>query len=156
MEIRPPFLFWQLFCAWWSLMHTVPQEGQKRPALKYINDCAKKCHYFSILKIVFKTWFQRPCFCNKKNQMDVFKTLHGLLSSWWPNQVIIWYFKSKKVLNIFRNYMFCGNLFKSTNLQYHKKNHIKKLIHRVTLTGSSNKGATLWKTNFFQIIYFWE
>ena len=27
--------------------------------------------------------------------------------------------------------MFCGNLFKSTNLQYHEKNHTKKLIHRV-------------------------
>ena len=91
----------------------------------------KKFHYFSILKIVFKTWFQCPCFCKKNIQMDVFQTLHGLLSSWWPNQVIIWYFKPKKVLNIFRNYMFCGNLFKSTNLQYHKKNHTRKLIHRV-------------------------
>ena len=27
---------------------------------------------------------------------------------------------------------------------------------RRTLAGSSNRGATLWKTNFFQINNFWE
>ena len=137
-------------------MQTVPQEGQKRPALKYINNCAKKITLFFYYENCIQNLIAMPLFLQKKNQMDVFKALHGLLSSWWPNQVIIWYFKPKKVLNIFRNYMFCGNLFKSTNLQYHKKNHTKKLIHRVTLAGSSNKGATLWKTNFFQIINFWE
>ena len=41
-------------------------EGTKKTCIKIHQLCQKKLHYFSILKIVFKTWFQRPCFCNKK------------------------------------------------------------------------------------------
>ena len=60
--------------------HTVPQKGQKSPALNSTIDRAKKFHHFSNLKNVFKTWFRRPtndlielsflwfymCFCTKK------------------------------------------------------------------------------------------
>ena len=60
--------------------HTVPQKGQKRPALNSTIDRAKKFHHFSNLKNVFKTRFRRPtndlielsflwfymCFCTQK------------------------------------------------------------------------------------------
>ena len=92
------------------VQHTVPEKGQKRPALNSINDCAKKFHYFSNFKNVFKTWFWRPssdliglcflwfymCFCKKNHLNRYFETLYGLFSSWWPNRVKIWYFEPKK------------------------------------------------------------
>ena len=93
---------WGPVCLVWYGMvgygrHTVPQEGRKGPALNSINANAnaKKIHYFSILKNVFKTCFRRPsqdlielrflwffmCFCKNMIHIGVFKTLHGLLSS---------------------------------------------------------------------------
>ena len=39
--------------------------------------------------------------------------------------------KINKVFHTLRKCMFCGNLFKSTNLQNHKESHMIKLIPRV-------------------------
>ena len=42
--------------------------GTKKTCVKIHQQlCQKKLHYISIMKIVFKTWLQCPCFCKKKS-----------------------------------------------------------------------------------------
>ena len=86
-----------------------PKRDKKGFSWTPLTTVPKKLHKFSILKNVFKTWFRLPskdlielqflwffmCFCKNFNLNRYFWTLHALVSSWWPNWVIIWYFEPK-------------------------------------------------------------
>ena len=103
-------LFWIIFANRFILYTLFPRRDKKGLRWTPLMTVPKKFHYFSSLKNVFKTWFRRPtndlvelcflwfymCFCKKNHLNSYFETLYGLFLSWWPNQVIIWYFEPKK------------------------------------------------------------
>ena len=76
--------------------HSAPG-GTKKTRVK-IHQWLCQINYtiFLFWKLYSKLDFNTLVFATKKYKMDVFKILHGLLSSSWPNQITIWYFKPKK------------------------------------------------------------